>query len=124
MNKKVKRTAVKDVCASPIIHFDIVRRAEKSLPSHEVLYEVADFFKIFGDSTRIKILWSLFFSEMCVCDMCAVLNMEQSAVSHQLRILKQSRLVKNRRDGKVVYYSLDDNHVKGIINQALEHVNE
>ena len=124
MNKKVKKTAAKDVCASPIIHFDIVRRAEKSLPSHEVLYEVADFFKIFGDSTRIKILWSLFFSEMCVCDMCAVLRMEQSAVSHQLRILKQSRLVKNRRDGKVVYYSLDDNHVKSIINQALEHVSE
>ena len=101
-----------------------MRRAEKSLPSHEILFDVADFFKIFGDSTRIKILWSLFFSEMCVCDMCAVLRMEQSAVSHQLRILKQSRLVKYRRDGKVVYYSLDDDHVKAIINQALEHVKE
>jgi len=113
-----------EVCSHSIIHVDIVRRAEKSLPSHEILFDVADFFKIFGDSTRIKILWSLFFSEMCVCDMCAVLRMEQSAVSHQLRILKQSRLVKYRRDGKVVYYSLDDDHVKAIINQALEHVKE
>jgi ArsR family transcriptional regulator len=124
LKKKIGHSKSGEACASPIIHFDIVRKAEKSLPSHEVLFDVADFFKIFGDSTRIKILWSLFFSEMCVCDMCAVLHMEQSAVSHQLRILKQSRLVKYRRDGKVVYYSLDDNHVKGIINQALEHVSE
>jgi ArsR family transcriptional regulator, lead/cadmium/zinc/bismuth-responsive transcriptional repressor len=114
----------RQTCSTTIIHAAIVQKAIKSLPSHEILYDVADFFKIFGDSTRIKILWSLFFSEMCVCDMCAVLSMEQSAVSHQLRILKQSRLVKYRRDGKVVYYSLDDSHVKAIINQALEHVNE
>lgn len=120
MNKKV----FKDVCTTTIIHGDVVRGAEKSLPSHEILYEVADFFKIFSDTTRIKILWSLFFSEMCVCDICAVLRMKQSAVSHQLRILKQSRLVKNRRDGKSMYYSLDDTHVNNIINQALEHVRE
>jgi len=124
MNKKAGKGKNAEVCSRSIIHVDIVRRAEKSLPSHEILFDVADFFKIFGDSTRIKILWSLFFSEMCVCDMCAVLRMEQSAVSHQLRILKQSRLVKYRRDGKVVYYSLDDDHVKAIINQALEHVKE
>lgn len=124
VNKKIKKNIAHQTCPATIIHEAIVRKAIKSLPSHEILYDVADFFKIFGDSTRIKILRSLFFSEMCVCDMCAVLNMEQSAVSHQLRILKQSRLVKYRRDGKVVYYSLDDSHVKAIINQALEHVNE
>lgn len=123
MNKK--RTGAGGLtCEIPVIHADVVKRAEKSLPGHEVLYDVADFFKIFGDSTRIKILWSLFFSEMCVCDIGAVLRMEQSAVSHQLRLLKQSRLVKYRRQGKVIYYSLDDSHVKGIINQALEHVKE
>ena len=124
MNKKAAKGKDAEVCSRSIIHVDIVCKAEKSLPSHEILFDVADFFKIFGDSTRIKILWSLFFSEMCVCDMCAVLRMEQSAVSHQLRILKQSRLVKYRRDGKVVYYSLDDDHVKAIKNQALEHVKE
>src|SRR5208337_2401212 len=122
MNTKAAKTPGRQTCSTTIMHEAVVRKAIQSLPSHEILYDVADFFKIFGDSTRIKILWSLFFSEMCVCDMCAVLNMEQSAVSHQLRILKQSRLVKYRRDGKSVYYSLDDGHVNTIINQALEHV--
>ena len=121
---KTKQGVKKTECGTHVIHIDLVRKAEKSLPREETLYELADFFKIFGDSTRIKILWTLFISPMCVCDMCAALGMEQSAISHQLRILKQSRLVKYRRDGKVMYYSLDDDQVKGIINLALEHVNE
>jgi len=117
-------TRHKTVCGSHVIHLDLVRKAGKSLPREEVLYELSDFFKIFGDSTRIKILWTLFISPMCVCDISAVLGMEQSAVSHQLRILKQSRLVKYKREGKVIYYSLNDDHVKGIINMALEHLKE
>lgn len=87
-----------------------------------MLYDLADLFKIFGDSTRIRILYVLFSSEMCVCDIAALLNMNQSAISHQLRVLKNARLVKNRRDGKVVYYSLDDDHVKQIFDQGLAHV--
>jgi ArsR family transcriptional regulator len=85
---------------------------------------LAELFKIFGDSTRIKIICALFEAEMCVCDIAALLKMTQSAVSHQLRVLKTSRLVKHRREGKVIYYSLDDEHVKNIFNQGLEHITE
>ena len=88
------------------------------------LYDLAELFKIFGDSTRIKILYALFESEMCVCDIAQLLNMTQSAISHQLRSLKQSKLVKYRREGKTVFYSLADAHVRTIINQGLEHVEE
>ena len=120
----IKTKTAKLKTGNSALHGDLVRTAAQSLPRNEILYEVADFFKIFGDSTRIKMLWALFISPLCVGDMCAVLGMEQSAVSHQLRILKQSRLVKYRREGKTVYYALDDDHVKGIINMALEHVKE
>lgn len=94
------------------------------MPSKEDLYDVAELFKVFGDTTRIKIICALFEAEMCVCDIAQLLGMTQSAISHQLRVLKQARLVKYRRDGKIVYYSLDDEHVKYIFNQGLAHINE
>ena len=94
------------------------------LPEEELLYDLGDFFKILGDSTRIKILSALFQSEMCVCDIAALLGMTQSAISHQLRVLKQGRLVKHRKEGKVVYYSLDDDHIKHIVDQGLTHISE
>jgi ArsR family transcriptional regulator len=94
------------------------------MPDEENLLDLADLFKVFGDSTRVRILCALFQAELCVCDIAALLGMSTSAISHQLRILKQSKLIKNRRDGKVVYYSLDDDHVKNIFNQGLEHVSE
>jgi ArsR family transcriptional regulator len=94
------------------------------MPQEETLYDLAELFKVFGDSTRIKILWALDEAEMCVCDIAFLLNMTQSAISHQLRVLKQTNLVKNRREGKVVYYSLDDDHVRKIFDQGLIHINE
>lgn len=94
------------------------------MPGEEELYDLAELFKIFGDSTRIRILYVLFESEMCVCDIAQLLNLSQSAVSHQLRLLKQSRLVKSRRDGKTVFYSLADDHVRTIIDQGKEHIEE
>jgi len=111
-------------CNCSIIHEDIVDAARKSMPAEETLYDLAELFKVFGDTTRIKILCALFKSEMCVCDISALLGMNQSAISHQLRVLKQARLVKYRKDGKVVYYSLDDEHVKQIFDQGLVHINE
>ena len=106
------------------IHEDIVEQVNQNMPDEEILYDLAELFKIFGDSTRIKILYVLFESEMCVCDIAQLLNMNQSAISHQLKILKQSRLVKSRRDGKAVFYSLADSHVRTIINQGMEHIEE
>jgi len=94
------------------------------MPQEETLYDLAELFKVFGDSTRIRILWALDEAEMCVCDISVLLNMTQSAISHQLRVLKQAKLVKNRKEGKVVYYSLDDEHVKQIFDQGLTHINE
>lgn len=95
-----------------------------NLPEEEVLYDLADLFKIFGDSTRIKILYVLSNDEMCVSSLAAELGMTQSAISHQLRVLKQSGLVKYRREGKTVFYALSDDHVKTILNQGLEHIEE
>lgn len=94
------------------------------MPDDETLYDLAELFKIFGDTTRVKILCALLTNEMCVCDMAALLGVTQSAVSHQLRMLKQARLVKFRKEGKVVYYSLADDHVKTIFDQGLTHINE
>jgi Predicted transcriptional regulators len=107
-----------------MIHADVVKKVEAIMPPAEELYELAEVFKVFGDTTRIRILWALFESEMCVCDIACLLGMSQSSISHQLRLLKQARLVKFRRDGKTVYYSLDDEHVKMIFDQGLIHVNE
>lgn len=111
-------------CNCNIIHSDVVNKVSQKMPEEELLYDLADLFKVFGDTTRVKVLWALSESEMCVCDIANLLKMTQSAISHQLRILKQSRLVKYRKDGKVVYYSLDDMHVKQIFDYAMIHINE
>jgi len=111
-------------CECMQVHHDVVIRVSNEMPDDEILYDVAELFKVFGDSTRVKILYALFESEMCVCDIADLLRMTQSAISHQLRVLKQSRLVKYRRDGKTVFYSLADAHIKTIFDQALEHVLE
>ena len=106
------------------IHEDIVKTVHDKMPDEEVLFDLAELFKIFGDSTRIKILYILFESETCVCDIAQILGMNISAISHQLRVLKQARLVKYRREGKTVFYSLADDHVRSIINQGTEHIGE
>ena len=106
------------------VHEDVVEKVNQEMPEDEILYDLAELFKLFGDSTRIKILYVLFESEMCVCDIAQLLNMTQSAISHQLRALKQSKLVKYRREGKTVFYSLADGHVRTIIDQGMEHVAE
>lgn len=111
-------------CASTVIHRDVVEKVRKSLPDDTVLYNLADLFKTFGDTTRIKILHALFKAEMCVCDIAFLLNMTASAISHQLRVLKQGRLIKQRKAGKVVYYSLADTHVESIVNCGIEHIAE
>ena len=111
-------------CEFMHVHEDIVAQVEKNMPDEEVLYDLAELFKIFGDSTRIKILYVLNESEMCVCYIARLLGMTQSAISHQLRSLKQSKLVKARREGKTVFYSLADDHVHTILSQGMEHVAE
>lgn len=113
-----------DICDSTVIHQEVIDKVKDHIPDEEILYDLSDLFKVFGDTTRIKILCALFQAEMCVCDIAALLNMTQSAISHQLRVLKQARLVKFRKEGKVVYYSLDDDHVKSIFDQGLNHISE
>ena len=105
-------------------HEDIVEKVLEQQPDDEILYDLAELFKVFGDSTRIKILYSMFENELCVNDIARLLNLSQSSVSHQLRILKTSKLVKFRREGKSIYYSLDDEHVRSIISMGMEHVEE
>ena len=113
-----------DHCDYMHVHEEIVAQVNETMPDEEILYDLAELFKIFGDSTRIKILYVLFEAEMCVCDIATLLGMSQSAISHQLRSLKQSRLVKARREGKTVFYSLADSHVRTILDQGMEHVAE
>jgi len=105
-------------------HPDVVEQVNNQMPDEEKLYDLADFFKIFSDSTRIKILYVLMCSEMCVCDLAQTLGMTQSAISHQLRVLKQMDLVRNRRDGKTIFYSLADGHITTILRQGLDHIEE
>jgi ArsR family transcriptional regulator len=112
------------VCDCDVIHSDIVDNAKARMPDENDLYDLADFFKIFGDSTRVKIIWALDENEMCVCDIAVLLNMTKSAISHQLRTLRQADLVKYRREGKTVYYSLKDDHVKDIFEKGMEHIKE
>lgn len=108
-----------------IVNEETVEKVSEALPPEEILYDVAELFKVFGDTTRIKIICALFeVEEMCVYDLAATLNMTQSAISHQLRILKQSNLVKFKRDGKMIYYSLDDDHVKQIFDAGYKHIIE
>lgn len=109
-------------CGCTVIHEEIVNKVKALMPVEENLYDLAELFKVFGDTTRIKILWALSKAEMCVCDLAFLLTMTQSAISHQLRLLKQSRLVKNRKAGKVVYYTLDDEHVQKIFEQGIIHI--
>ena len=111
-------------CECEVIHGDVVSGIRATLPSDEKLIDLAEFFKVFGDSTRAKILNVLFEHEVCVCDLTALVGTSQSAVSHQLRILKQADMVKYRRDGKQVYYSLKDDHIKTIFDQAVQHLSE
>ncbi|MDD5913444.1 MAG: metalloregulator ArsR/SmtB family transcription factor [Oscillospiraceae bacterium] len=109
---------------SNVIHEDVLLRVREKMPNEDPIYEVSELFKVFGDSTRARMICALNIEEMCVCDLAALLNMTQSAISHQLRILKSSRLVKSRKQGKIVYYSLDDSHIGDIFAKAFEHVME
>ena len=113
-----------ETCITKGIHREIIRSVNRKMPDPVDLYELADLFKLFGDSTRLGILWALSESEMCVCDLCALLKMKQPAVSHQLKNLKQSRIVRARRDGKIVYYSLEDEHIRRLLNLGMEHTQE
>lgn len=123
MKYKAKEVIKDDIaCSCNVIHEDTVKKIQESIHSDEDIMDLADFFKVLGDSTRMKIISVLFENELCVCDLAYVLNMTQSAISHQLRVLKQARLVKNRRDGKTVFYSLDDEHVKGIFDLGMVHL--
>lgn len=118
--------AITDVecCEEHHVHIMVTDKAKRKMPDEDELYDLAELFKVFGDSTRIKILFALFEEEMCVCDIADTLNMTQSAISHQLKILKQSKLVGNRREGKSVIYFLADDHVRTIIDQGLNHIEE
>ncbi len=111
-------------CSDCEAHKGIAERVREGMPEDEILYDLAELYKVFGDSTRIKILYALFEEELCVCDIASVLGMSASAISHQLRVLKQACLVRYRRDGKTVYYSLADDHVRSIIGQGIEHIEE
>lgn len=113
-----------EVCDTVEVHEELLEKVRENMPDETELYDLAELFKIFSDSTRIRILFILFEAEVCVCDLANMLRMTQSAVSHQLRILKQSKLVKNRREGKSIFYSLADEHVRTIIAQGLDHIEE
>ena len=113
-----------ECCEQTHVHGEIVDAVNQMMPDEDELYDLAELFKVFGDSTRIRILFVLFEAEVCVCDLAEILHMTQSAVSHQLKILKQSKLVSARRDGKSVFYSLADDHVRSIIAQGREHIEE
>ena len=111
-------------CDCSIIDEEKVARVRAKLPPTEALFDVAEFFKVFGDSTRTRILFALKHADLCVCDLAVLLDMTHSAISHQLKVLKKNRLVKSSRSGKLVYYSLDDDHILHIFNEALHHINE
>ena len=113
-----------ECCELMCAHEEIVEKVQKEMPDEDTLYDLTELFRIFGDSTRIRILFVLFEAEVCVCDLASVLHMTQSAISHQLKILKQNKLVKSRREGKSVFYSLADDHVRTIIAQGQEHIEE
>jgi len=119
----MKREPV-ECCEVSMIHDDVVARVRSKMPDEEPVYDVSELFKVFGDSTRARIICALNIEEMCVCDLAALLNMTHSAISHQLRLLKVSRIVKCRKQGRVVYYSLDDSHIGQIFAMAFDHVME
>lgn len=113
-----------ECCEEYEVHENLLEIVKQTMPEEEELNDLAELFKIFGDATRIRIFFVLFEAEVCVCDLAETLNMTQSAISHQLRILKQSRLVKSRREGKSIFYSLADEHVRTIVAQGQEHIEE
>lgn len=113
-----------ECCEQVYVHEELVEKVNKGMPAEEELYDLAELFKVFGDSTRIRILFVLFEAEVCVCDLAEVLHMTQSAISHQLKILKQAKLVSARREGKSVFYALADEHVRTIIAMGREHIEE
>ena len=113
-----------DCCEEDCIHENLLKIVNEKMPAETELYDLSELFKVFGDSTRIRILFVLFEAEVCVCDLANALNMTKSAISHQLRILKANKLVKSRREGKSVFYSLSDDHVRTIIAMGLEHIEE
>lgn len=121
-NKKNKNEEI--CCEAECVHEQLLKIVNETMPDETELYDLSELFKVFGDSTRIRILFVLFEAEVCVCDLAKVLNMTQSAISHQLRILKQNKLVKSRREGKSIFYSLADGHVRTIISQGLDHIEE
>lgn len=121
MDKVLNET---DCCEEHIVHKHLVEEVIHNMPDENELYDLAELFKVFGDSTRIRMLYVLFEKEVCVCDMAEALGMTQSAVSHQLKILKQNHLVKSRREGKSIFYSLADDHVRLIIDSGKEHIEE
>ncbi len=111
-------------CNGNFLHEEKANRVLSSIPGDEFLYQLADFFRILGDSTRVKIIKALAISEMCVYDLSKLLNVSQSAMSHQLRVLRQANIVKYRKEGKVVFYSLKDEHIERIIRTGIEHLKE
>ena len=113
-----------ECCDVTCVHYDAVEKAKVHMPAENLLKDLAEFYKVFADTTRVRILYVLLESEMCVCDLSVLLNMTQSAISHQLRVLKAARIVKNRKAGRVVYYSLDDDHIGKIFAMAFDHVTE
>ena len=119
-----QRDYSEDMCQEAHVHLSVVEQVRERMPDDDTLCDVAEMFKVFGDITRTKILSALFETELCVCDISEIVKMSTSAVSHQLRILKQARLIKSRRDGKTVFYSLADDHVATLLRQGTEHISE
>lgn len=117
-----KRT--NEICDCKVIHEEVVKRVNENIPNDHILINLANLYKIIGDPTRVKILYTLEDNELCVCDICVLLNMTQSAISHQLKVLKNARIVKNRREGENVFYSLDDDHIRKLFSTGLEHIKE
>ena len=113
-----------EICEINIIHQDKVNEVKMIMPEDEIIYDLAELFKVFADSTRMKIIYALMEGELCVCDIAGIVGTTQSAISHQLRILKQSKLVKYRKEGKIIYYSLDDEHISQIVKKGREHIEE
>ncbi len=122
--QKIEEGELLPSCEFMHIHDELLEKVRGIMPEEETLYDLAELYKVFGDTTRIKILYALFESEMCVCDIAGLLGISISAISHQLRILKQARLVRFRREGKTVFYSLSDDHVRSILGQGMEHITE
>ncbi len=120
----MKETNKNERCEVMQIHPDVLKKIDEKMPEDEKIFDLSELFKVFGDSTRMKILFVLLETEACTCDLAEILKMTSSAVSHQLNVLKRSKLVKNRREGKSVFYSLADEHVRTIIRQGIEHVEE